>query len=380
MKNGSRIALIIVIITVLIVIAAIGVTSYILKNKTTDVEEKEHRTGAVYDKKINSITIKYYNGYNVATGDAISDTIPAYKIELKGKDLEKASKLVKSLTYYKIPEEDGCDEKVNCISHIYDQYELIINNEFSLYLDKEYGFVTEPYDTFKVPEELYKMATVKVEDNNKKNVYKQLNGKRYSILYGNERYEVKDSKYVEELSKYDYYKINAKDEEFKEDTIEYILDLGDGRKIDLYRASVLSRMNEKDGSHYYIHSGDLAKLVEKIYKNSKVKTATDNVSIITVTYQGNKYTIEDQNKINEIVNELNYLEYNDYNYSRTMSESDFDDSYIIININRTKYVIPGEKYIGNRNFIDASGKVYDVSGLHNSMTEKYVKELVNYKE
>ena len=29
---------------------------------------------------------------------------------------------------------------------------------------------------------------------------------------------------------------------------------------------------------------------------------------------------------------------------------------------------------------DATGKVYNVSGLSNSMTEKYVKELVNYKE
>ena len=38
MKNGNRIVLIIVIITVLFVIAAIGITSYILKNKTTTIE------------------------------------------------------------------------------------------------------------------------------------------------------------------------------------------------------------------------------------------------------------------------------------------------------------------------------------------------------
>ena len=380
MKNGNRIVLIIVIITVLFVIAAIGITSYILKNKTTTIEETEHREGLVYNKKINSITIKYYNGYNIATGDAISDTIPAFKVELKGKDLEKVSKLVKSLTYYKIPEEDGCENSKDCLNTIFDNYELIVNNEFSLYLDKEYGFVTEPYNTFKVPEDLYKMISNKVEENNKKNVYKQLNSKKLLILHGNERYEVKDTVYVEELSKYDYYKINAKDEEFKEETIEYILDLGDGRTIDLYHASVLSRMNEKDGTHYYIHSGDLAELVEKIYKNSKIKIVTENVSIITVTYQGNKYTIEDQNKINEIVNELKYLEYNDYNYSSKMSETDFGDSDIIINVNKTKYIIPGEMYIGNRYFIDVTGKVYNVSGLSNSMTEKYVKELVNYKE
>jgi len=269
MKNGNRIALIIVII-VLFVIAAIGITSYILKNKTTTIEEKEHREGLVYNKKINSITIKYYNGYNIATGDAISDTIPAFKVDLKGKDLEKASKLVKSLTYYKTPEEDGCENSENCLNTIFDNYELIVNNEFSLYLDKEYGFVTEPYDTFKVPEELYKMVSNKVEENNKKNVYKQLNSKKLSIFHGNERYEVKDMAYVEELSKHDYYKINAKDEDFKDETVEYILDLGDGRTIELYRASVLSRMNEKDGTHYYIHSGDLAELVEKIYKNSEI--------------------------------------------------------------------------------------------------------------
>ena len=63
-----------------------------------------------------------------------------------------------------------------------------------------------------------------------------------------------------------------------------------------------------------------------------------------------------------------------------MSEADFGDSDIIINVNKTKYIIPGEMYIGNRYFMDAAGKVYNVSGLSNSMTEKYVKELVNYKE
>ena len=51
MKNGNRIVLIIVIITVLFVIAAIGITSYILKNKTTTIEETEHREGLVYNKK-----------------------------------------------------------------------------------------------------------------------------------------------------------------------------------------------------------------------------------------------------------------------------------------------------------------------------------------
>ena len=379
MKKGNTIALIIVIVTILIIIGLIGVTAYILNNKKEQIittEEKEHRTGNVFTDKINTITIKYYNGYNIATGD-ISDDIPSFKIELKGEDLEKVTSLVQTLQYYKL--NDCTDTKKNCIDIIYDKYELIINNNFSLYLDKKYGFVTDPYDTFKVPEELYNIIQQKVEKNNKENVYKQLNSKKITIINKNNKLEVTDTKYIEELSNYNYYKTNIKDNDkvYNEKDITYTLDLNDGRKIDLYYVSPLSRLYNKDGSHINIYSGDLYELVDKIYNNSKVKMNTSPVSVIRVTYKGKEYKITDKDKIDEIVYELKYLEYSDCDFAK---ESEYGEQDIFIYINKTKYIIPGEEFIANRLYVDESGTIYSVTNLTNTKTEKYIKELIGYKD
>ena len=380
MKKGNHIALIIVIITLLIIIGIIGITAYKLNNKKEEIiveQEKQHRTGKVYDKDIKSITIKYYNGYNIATGDAIKESIPAFKIELQKEELEKATSFIKTLEYFHI--EKDCGKKENCIDIIEDNYELIINNKFSLYLDKEYGFVEDPYDTFKVPEELYNLVVKQVEKNNKENVYKQLNSKKLTIISNGEKLEVKDPKYIEEISNYNYYKTNIKDndEVYEEDKLTYTLDLNDGRKIDLYFISPLSRLYNKDGSHINIYSGDLYELIDKIYNNSKVKMNTSPVNVIRVTFKGKEYKITDKTKINEIINELKYLEYSDCDYAK---ESDYGDEDILIYINKTKYIIPGEEFIGNRLYVDEAGKLYSVSNLTNTKTEKYVKELVNYKD
>lgn len=63
-----------------------------------------------------------------------------------------------------------------------------------------------------------------------------------------------------------------------------------------------------------------------------------------------------------------------------MSEDSFDENDIKIYVNNIKYIIPGDSGYGSRFYVDEYGKLYDVSGLHNSNLEKYFKELVNYDE
>ena len=62
--------------------------------------------------------------------------------------------------------------------------------------------------------------------------------------------------------------IKDNDKVYNEKDITYTLDLNDGRKIDLYYVSPLSRLYDKDGSHINIYSGDLYELVDKIYNNT----------------------------------------------------------------------------------------------------------------
>lgn len=106
----------------------------------------------------------------------------------------------------------------------------------------------------------------------------------------------------------------------------------------------------------------------------------NNVGKIKVTYKSKEYIIEDQNKIEELLKAFKNLGYRDYNYLKSMSESDFDDNDIKIYVNNTKYIIPGDVGYGSRFFGDEDGKLYDVSGLGNNELEKYFRELVNWEE
>lgn len=55
------------------------------------VEKGNH----VYNDKIKSITIKYYEGYGIISGDMLDDTIPLNTINLQSDDLNNVSKLIK---------------------------------------------------------------------------------------------------------------------------------------------------------------------------------------------------------------------------------------------------------------------------------------------
>lgn len=211
-------------------------------------------------------------------------------------------------------------------------------------------------------------------------LFKSINSEKITIISDNEKLEVTDVEQLKEFSNYKYYVINASDEEFKDEKVAYTLDLNNGTKINVYFASVLSSIYYSNGSHEYIYTGNLEDLVEKIFKNSKVKMDTNNVDKIKVTYKNKEYVIDDQNKVAELLKNFKNLEYRDYNYLKSMSELDFDDNDIKIYVNKGEYIIPGDIGYGSRFYVDENGKLYDISGLDNNNLEKYFKELVNYDE
>ena len=86
----------------------------------------------------------------------------------------------------------------------------------------------------------------------------------------------------------------------------------------------------------------------------------------------------DKNKIEQIIDHLVMeCQYNDYDFLKDYSEEQFGDEDIIIQLENSKIIIPGNRTIGNRYYINEKGKVYMVSSL--SEVETYFKELVDYQ-
>ena len=364
-KISLKTAIIMVCIIIIFIIGIIAIFKYSISRNY------------IYNEEIESIVIKYYEGYNIATGNIISDTIPLNQIELEINDLKEVSNLINNLTKVEYSKDDEMYGHMQ-YDYICDYYKLEINDIFTIYIGDQYGIVEGNNDYFKVPEALYKKVLEIVQKYNEKNVYKKINSEKISIIFNEEIFEVTDEQQLRELSNYQYYIINASDDDFKTEKIAYTLDLSDGRKIDIYFASVLSCIYYGNGTHEYIYTGNLENYVEKIFENSKVKMSTNNVNKIIVTYKNKEYVIDNQDKIEELLNEFKNLKYNDYNYLNSMSESSFDENDIKIYVNNSKYIIPGNSSWGSRFYIDEDGKLYDVSGLYNNNLETYFRELVNY--
>lgn len=387
------------VIIVLFIVSIVSFCQYIKNNQSSSnevsketsqesyKEEKQEEkivessdSDYIYNHEIQSIVIKYYEGYNIATGDAISDTIPLNTIELKDKDLTEMSNLIKTLTKVKISknsEEYGHMQ----YDHICDYYKIEINDDVILLIGDEYGILEQNSAYFKVPEDLFNKVLEIVKKYNEENVYKSISSEKVTIISDNEKLEVTDAEQLKEISSCQYYAIIASNEEFKDEKVAYTLDLNSGTKIDVYFASVLSCIYYPDGSHEYIYTGNLEDVVKKIFENSKVKMNTGNVEKIKVTYKNKEYIIDDENKIAEILKDFKNLEYRDYNYLESMSESDFDDNDIKIYVNNSKYIISGGNIgYASRFYIDEDGKLYDIAGLGDNGLEKYFKELVNYDE
>lgn len=65
--------------------------------------------------------------------------------------------------------------------------------------------------------------------------------------------------------------INGSDKDFETEEVAYTLELNDGRKIDIYFASVLSCIYYKNGTHEYVYTGNLENYVEEIFEKTKKK-------------------------------------------------------------------------------------------------------------
>lgn len=383
-KSNSNAALIIVVFIIILLILALVAVIAIKKKQTVSIDpgqnvvtQQRDNGDYIYRGEIQSIVIKYFVGYNYATGEAIQDTIPLNTIVLEAEDFNSIKEQIKTLTKYEDYEKF---ERNYGLIHILDYYRIEINEDFVIYIGDEFGCVENEDIHFEVPKDLYGKVQEIAKKYNESKLYKTINSDKITIICEQEKLEVTDEEQLDELKNFQYYIINSSDDKFVNEKVAYTLDLNNGTKIDIYYASVLSCIYYEDGTHDYIYTSNLKEIIEKIFNNSKVKLNDENVDVITVTYKKQKYEIKDKNEIEKLLKEFKNFEYNDFPYLASYTEAKFDDEDIFIYVNNTKYIIQGQRMLASRYYIDPNGKVYEVSGLYNNDLEKYFRDLVGWTE
>ena len=227
--------------------------------------EKERVTGSIVTTEVESVQVRYYNGYNIATGDVISDTIPCHTVLATGDELAKMSEILPDLLA--IRANPGSEEYSHLMyDFLKDEYELIINGDLVLEIGREYGYTVSGGDTFRVPSELYEIVESIAEEYNNNNVYSTLDTDRLTItsMKGKEM-EITDQDQLDDLLSIIYYPINADDDSFSSEKVAYVIDLHNGDQLDIFFASVLGKFRYADGSYQYVYMGEMEDYLNKVF-------------------------------------------------------------------------------------------------------------------
>ena len=216
--------------------------------------ENDPVIGDIVTTDVESVSIRYYIGYNIASGDAISDVIPCCTVEVNGEELAKLAEILPELT--KVTVDPDSEEYSHIIfDHIMDYYELTVNDDLVLLIDDEYGRGGSSFeDVFAVPAELYDTVESIAEEYNEKNVYSTLDADQVTVtnMEGKEL-EITDPDQLEMLRSFKYYTINADFEIFKDESIAYVVDLHNGDMLEVHFAGVIAKLSHADGSYEYIY-------------------------------------------------------------------------------------------------------------------------------
>ena len=264
-ESKSKSVIFIICVIILLICFSFDVFNIIqsYKNNIKPYIPVEETSSETIEVDENSLIIKYYIGYNVASGDAISDTIPVNLITITGDDYDEIIGYINNL------EEDvsTCDPnlKTDCLDAIWDEYNILLPNDKILNFGKN-GCSYKDEDTkYKTPDDLYNKINKISNEYNEKNVFKKINSKSIIIKdSNNNEYNITNKEQLDLLSNYNYYYINDKDSNYKDEKIAYTLILDDGSSIEVYYASVLSRINFNNNTHKYIYTGELEDELNKI--------------------------------------------------------------------------------------------------------------------
>ena len=386
-----------ILIVSIVVVALLKVNS--TKNKKLESNTEKHNINQNTDittteKNTNNedtIKIRYAYTYSVPTADDLNEMqneeygenyINILEIKLEGNRLEEISQILENVSFEKA--DLSAYKGTNLAIGVGGEFEVTINNDMTLLLDSRWSLYTKGEESYiiETPEELYdKIASIVQEEVNKN--AKNYSSKKITIIPRNAESEdvvITDEKHIDMLiESFKYSKVNIHEEEMEDETETYMIDLNNGVQVYLFHASTIGCVIDNTEKYYVAFMTDFEDIVSTLYENYiEGRTNTIKADKILVKYQGKEYKVEDKNKVGKIIDHLIMeCQYNDYDFLKDYSEEQFGDEDIIIQLENSKIIIPGNISIGNRYYINEYGKVYMISGL--SELETYFKELVGYR-
>ncbi len=218
----------------------------------------------IFTEDVESISLRYYVGYNIASGDMLTAWLPCQQIDMDGEDLEQMSEQINQLSKLSVPKNE---EEYLYNTAAYDDYELTINDEFILLIGEEYGYVMANADLFEITPDMYAILDRVVQEHNENNLFKTLGGDQITVTdqYGKVLWDGDDTEQLETIRSTQYYVVNPSDEWIAGHHVKYIIDLHNGDQLDVYFAHVLGRLRHADGTYEYVYIDHLVNYLDEIW-------------------------------------------------------------------------------------------------------------------
>lgn len=344
-----------------------------------------------YAKNIDSIKIRYAYAYNLETADALNEisengnVIDILEINLEGEEFLNIQKMLQKTSFKKV-------ENLDLL--VIDQYQVVVNDDYKLSIcpGEDYAYYQEGNNSFiiKISEELVNEIDKIVESRVSQTITEESSEKiTLSKVFFDDKeeeeiakdLEITDKKHIKTiLESLKYSKVNITEEELAGEDIEYVVDLNNGLKVCTYHASVLGYLLDENNEKIFVSFyTDFDYIVELMYENYiSGRNDTLKANEIVVKYKDKEIKINESEKVEEIIEKLKMCSYFSPDYLDDFGTSDYSSNDILIEVGKSLYIIPGEKTMGNRYYIDGNKKAYLVSSLRD--LESYFKELVGYQD
>lgn len=376
LKLHSKLSIFLVVLVIVIVI--LSIFFFVVNNNKG------------YKKDIRSIKIRYAYAYNVQTADDLNEInedgnyIDILEVNLEKEELCKIKSLIEKLSFREINNLDLV---------VIDTYQVVVNDDYKLYISpsQDYACYIKGNNVFiiEISEELINEIEKIVQKNVSKTIEYSSDKLTISkVFYEDEEekenakdIEITNPKHIETiLESVQYSKVNITEEELAGEEIEYIVDFNNGLKICTYYASILGYiLDENNDKTFIAFNTDFDYMVQLMYENYiSGRNDTLKASEIVVKYKDKEVKITESEKVEEIIEKLKMCSYFSPDYLEDFGTSDYSSNDILIEVGKFLYIIPGEKTMGNRYYIDENKKAYLVTSLRD--LESYFKELVGYQD
>ena len=130
-----------------------SVTTETLGAQNSAAFSQSYSKGELFPDGIESISINYYRGYNIETGEKLPGLASREIVSVLGPDLQELADMLDKLEPMGMPEVDGFA--------LISEYEIVVNGSQSLLISEGEGKVKGEEVYFEVPDELYgKVKTI----------------------------------------------------------------------------------------------------------------------------------------------------------------------------------------------------------------------------